>query len=75
MVFNVLVLNPAEIIFEGRARSVTLPGEQGVFEILPYHKPIISRIISGTMLVDEQAIPVLRGIVKFANNQATIIVE
>ena len=75
MVLSALVLNPAETLFDGQARSITLPGEEGVFELLPYHKPIISRLISGTILVDDKSIPVRRGIVKFDNNKATIVVE
>lgn len=75
MVFDVTVLSPKEVIFEGQAKSVILPGEAGVFEVLPFHKRIISRLISGKLFIDEQAYSVKRGIVKVNQNKVTIIVE
>jgi len=42
MLLDVVILSPQQIIFEGRARSVILPGEEGFFEITPLHKRIIA---------------------------------
>lgn len=75
MFFDVTVLSPREVIFEGQAKSVILPGEKGVFEVLPFHKRILSRLISGKLFIDEQSFPVKRGIVKVNQNKVTIIVE
>ncbi len=75
MLLDVTVLSPREIIFEGKASSVVVPGEQGVFEILPFHKRIISRLISGILLINGQGLPIRRGIVKVNKNQVTIILE
>jgi F-type H+-transporting ATPase subunit epsilon len=75
MEIDVLILSPTGVIFEGKAGSVTLPGEQGVFEVLPFHKAILSRLISGTLFVDEKSVSVRRGIVSVNQNKVTIIVE
>ncbi|MDD5194401.1 MAG: hypothetical protein PHQ96_01835 [Candidatus Omnitrophica bacterium] len=75
MALDVLLLNPQAVIFEGKAENVILPGEQGVFEILPYHKPTLSRLIFGTVFVDNQSFPLRRGVVKVINNKVTIIIE
>ncbi|MDD5466080.1 MAG: hypothetical protein PHP73_07080 [Candidatus Omnitrophica bacterium] len=75
MFFDVILLSPREVIFEGQAKSVILPGEAGVFEILPFHKRILSRLISGKLFIDEQSFPVKRGIAKVDQNKVTIIVE
>ena len=75
MLLDVSVISPKEVIFEGKAKSVILPGEQGVFEILPFHKRILSRLISGTLLIDEEGFPIKRGIVKVNQNRVTIMVE
>jgi len=75
MVLDVEVLNPKEVIFEGKARSVMVPGEQGVFEILPFHKRILSRLVSGTVTIDQKMIPIHRGIIKADLNKVTIILE
>lgn len=75
MLLNVSVLNPAGVIFEGKAKRVILPGEEGVFEILPFHKRILSRLITGRVMVDERGIAIKRGIVKADQNNITIILE
>ena len=75
ILLDVSVLNPKEIVFEGKAKSVMLPGEQGVFEVLPFHKRLLSRLISGTIIIDEKNFPVRRGIAKVDQNKVTVIVE
>ncbi|MDD5466039.1 MAG: hypothetical protein PHP73_06865 [Candidatus Omnitrophica bacterium] len=75
MLFDVILLSPREVIFEGQAKSVILPGEEGVFEVLSFHKRILSRLISGKLFIDEQGFPVKRGIAKVDQNKVTIIVE
>jgi F-type H+-transporting ATPase subunit epsilon len=72
---EVVVATSEKVIFEGQAKSVILPGEQGVFEALSFHKPIISRLISGRLMIDSQAFLIRRGIVGIRANRATIIVE
>ena len=72
---DVRVLSPWKIIFEGKAKSVILPGESGVFEVLAFHKPILSRLLTGILYVDESKIPIRRGIVKCYLNEVVVIVE
>ena len=62
MLLDVSVVSPIKIIFEGKAKSVILPGEQGVFEVLPFHKPILSRLITGTIVIDNESFSVLNPI-------------
>lgn len=75
MFLEVTVLSPREVIFQGKAKSVILPGEEGVFEVLPFHKRILSRLISGRLFVDEQNFLVKRGIAKVNQNKVTVIIE
>lgn len=75
MTLDVLVLSPIEILFEGKAKSVILPGEAGVFEILPFHKRILSRLISGIILVDDRKFSIRRGLVKVNQNRVTVIAQ
>lgn len=75
MLLEVVILTPKEAIFEGKAKSVILPGENGVFEILPFHKGIVSRLISGNLFIDGEKIPIRRGMVKLYKNQMTVIME
>ena len=75
MLLDVSIFNPQEVVFNGQSMSVVVPGEAGVFEVLIHHKPILSRLISGMIYVDEKKIPILRGIVKVYKNKVNIIVE
>ena len=72
---EVVVVTPKRVIFEGKAKSVIMPGEQGVFEALSFHKPLLSRLVSGNLIIDQKIFPVRRGVVGINNNRATIIVE
>ncbi len=75
MFLEALILTPREVIFQDKVRNVILPGEKGVFEILPYHKSIVSRLIKGKVIAGGKEFPIKRGIVKVEANKATIIVE
>ena len=72
---NVSILNPQRVVFKGTASSVILPGESGVFEVLPFHKNIISRLISGKIFVDNRSFAIKRGVVNVKQNNVSIIVE
>lgn len=73
---NVTVVTPIRVLFEGRAESIIFPGECGVFEALSYHKPLLSRLVSGTIVIDNQHMfPIRRGVVGINQNRAAVIVE
>jgi F0F1-type ATP synthase epsilon subunit len=75
MLMDVTVLSPQQIILQSGVKSVIVPGEEGVFEILPLHKRTLSRLISGKILIDQEAYPIKRGIVKIDQNKVVIIIE
>jgi F-type H+-transporting ATPase subunit epsilon len=75
MLLDVVVMNPRDILFEGKAKSVIVPGEQGTFEIMPFHKRILSRLVSGRIYVDESSFSIYRGIIKVNQNTVTIVAE
>lgn len=72
---EITILSPHDVLFSGRAQHVILPGEAGVFEVLPFHRPLVSRLLPGLILVDDQQIPIHRGVVKVERNTITAIVE
>lgn len=75
MLLNVSILNLSRVVFEGQAAKVIVTGEEGVFEVLPFHKRILSRLITGVVVVDEQSFPIKRGIIKADQNKVTVILE
>ena len=72
---DVSVVTPQGVLFDGKAQSVLLPGEKGVFEVLINHKPLLSLLVPGDILVDERPIPIRRGIVRVMTNRILAIVE
>lgn len=74
-VLNVVILTPERMIYEGTAHSLILPGEKGVFEIQPYHRELLSRLVKGTLVLDGHDFPIKRGVVKIVKNEAVVIVE
>ena len=72
---DVTVISPRETVYKGQANSVILPGEYGVFEVLLFHKPLLSRLIEGMIDIDGQSYSILRGVVKVEENRVTAIVE
>lgn len=72
---KVTVINLKEVVYQGNAKSLIVPGESGIFEVLPFHKDIISRLIKGEVVVDGNFLKIKRGVVKVIKNEATVIVE
>ena len=73
---HIRVLNPAKVVFDGMASSVFLPGDQGEFEILDHHAPIISLLRAGEVTIDwTTRIRIEKGIAKFDENECTILVN
>ena len=73
--FNLLILTLDRVIYEGKGRSLILPGEQGTFEVLPFHKKLLSRLVEGPIVLDGETLPIRRGVVKVGLNEVTVIVE
>ncbi len=72
---EVILLTAQKVLFEGHARRAVFPGEQGTFEVGPFHRPLFSRLLPGLVVVDDQAFPVLRGVVRVQSNTVQAIVE
>jgi len=73
---KVTILTPDRILFEGDVWSVFLPGATGEFEVLPFHKPVISLLREGTIIVDwKMDIPIRAGTVRMAGDRLVALVE
>ena len=73
--FDILIATIDRVIYEGKGRSLILPGEKGTFEVLPYHKKLLSRLVSGPIVLDGSTFPIRRGVAKVGPTEVTIIVE
>ena len=72
---RVLVTSPERLVFNGQARSIILPGEKGTFEVLPLHRPLISRLVDGVVEIDGKTLRVRRGVARVAEDQVIVVVE
>jgi F0F1-type ATP synthase epsilon subunit len=72
---QVLVTSAERAVFDGTARDLIFPGEQGTFEVLPLHRPLVSRLRPGVILIDGRAVPIRRGVVRIADDEVTAVVE
>jgi F-type H+-transporting ATPase subunit epsilon len=73
--FEIVIYSPEKQVFQGKAKSAAFPGENGVFEILSYHKPLLSRLVSGNIIIDEKSFMIRCGIVGINRNKATVVIE
>lgn len=73
------IVSPEKLFFDGEAESVTLPGVQGAFTILPQHAPIVSSLGEGVVkyVADGELheIPAKSGFVEMSDGNVTVCVE
>ncbi len=72
---RVLVTTADRVLFDGPAQSVFFPGEEGEFEVLPLHRPLVTRLRNGIMEIDGKPVPIRRGLVRVADDAVTAVVE
>ncbi len=72
---EVVIFSPQAVLFSGQAKRVIVPGEAGVFEIGSFHRPLVSRLLPGLIVVDDQAMPIQRGVVKVHRDLVTVLAE
>jgi F-type H+-transporting ATPase subunit epsilon len=74
------VLTPSGPIFNGSAKSVTLPGEEGEFGVLPAHVSLTTLLQAGVVDVQKEngkteSIVVNWGVVQITQNKVVVLVD
>jgi len=77
-ILHVTVAKVGENLFNGEAVSVTLPGREGVFEVLAGHEPFVTTLTEGSAKVvlddgSSHVFPIIAGIAEISHNQATVL--
>jgi len=75
---HLTVASVGETLFDGATLSVTLPGSEGEFEVLPNHEPIIATLRNGIVLIkvddsDVRRIKIEGGIVECTREQCVVL--
>ena len=74
--FKCVILSPRKLIYENDIQSIFVQGDQGEYEILPYHYPVIGVLKKGDIVINwEEKIPVQGGVLRFFANECIIMVE
>jgi len=74
--FKISVMTPDALLYQNEVESVFLTGDQGEYELLPYHYPVLGVLKEGNIIVNwREAIPVKFGIIKFFANDCIVLVE
>jgi len=74
--FKISVMTPEALLYQNEVESVFLTGDQGEYELLPYHYPVLGILTQGNIILNwHEAVPVKFGIVKFFANDCVILVE
>ncbi|MDC3105301.1 ATP synthase F1 subunit epsilon [bacterium] len=74
------ILTPEKLLFEGKIKSVKLPGTNGEFEILNNHAPIISTLSKGEICVtnsknDKEIFNINGGVIEMQNNKIIVLAD
>ena len=74
------IVSPEKEIYNGEVSSVTLPGTNGVFSILPQHAPIVSSLQEGKVIYVttegvEHSLDIHSGFVEMSNGEASVCVS
>lgn len=61
------IISAEDVLFQGEADKVSLPGTEGTFMVLPHHASLVSTLVKGNIVYahdgNEESIPVEGGIV------------
>lgn len=74
------IVTPKEILYSGKAESVSVPGSQSPFQVLYNHAPIVSSLDPGIINIAENGNKVklfvtTSGFVEVLKNKVSILVE
>lgn len=77
---NIEIVTPAKVAFSGKAKSITIPGTKGSFQVLFNHAPIISSFEVGFIKIEDlfgikTNYATSGGTVEVLNNKVIVLAE
>lgn len=74
------ILTPNGLIFEGNVATVTLPGDEGEFGVLPHHASLTTMLQAGVIEITKsdktsEAVVVNWGVVKVTEDSVAVLVD
>ncbi|RKY39262.1 MAG: hypothetical protein DRP76_03575 [Candidatus Omnitrophota bacterium] len=73
---KVVILGKNEVIYDGMAKEVVLPGEDGEFAVLDFHQSFFYRLKEGSIYVDRSDVCTIKdGVARMRGNELVILVK
>lgn len=75
---KVTIVSPEKTLYSGEIETLEVPGENGRFEVLNNHAPIISSLTAGTVTckgAEPFSLEVKGGFIEVAHNVISVCVE
>ena len=72
---QVSILEPKKVVWEGRAKEVRLPAEDGEVCVLDFHQPFLIRLRKGVVRSDKVRTAIKDGIAFLRSNNLILFVE
>ncbi|RHJ93500.1 F0F1 ATP synthase subunit epsilon [Parabacteroides bouchesdurhonensis] len=76
---NLEILSPEGVVYQGNAESVSFPGVEGQFDVLPKHAPLIAALTKGVIVYSvkgiEQKKEVEGGFVEIKDDHLSVCIE
>ncbi|HJE03729.1 MULTISPECIES: ATP synthase F1 subunit epsilon [Arcobacteraceae] len=73
------IVTPSGSLFSGEIKSVTLPGKEGEFGVLPGHSSLVSTLSVGVIIIEKvdstEAVAINWGHVKVDENSVDVLVD
>ncbi len=71
---KIKILSTNKKLFEGEAESITLPGEEGEFQVLENHASLFSLLGRGEIIIGKnKRIPISSGIIEVLDNKILVL--
>ncbi len=80
-VFNLSVISPEKVVYEGKVVSLVVPSALGYLGVLANHAPFISNLVSGKIIVREESGKTVvfqyqgKGFFEVLKNNAVVILQ
>lgn len=69
-------MTPESLLYQGQVESAFFTGDQGEYELLPYHYPVLGILQASNIIINwKEAVPIKFGLLRFFANDCIVLVE
>lgn len=79
MTLQLEIITPSKVVLKEEVDQITLPTENGEITILPNHVPLITRVVTGEMIIKKNQkssfFAITGGFLEVSNNNITVLAD